>query len=74
MAMHEIQVFVLVDEDGNWVAGDADQIGERYDEEIGGSASVARRCVQITLKIDVECMVEMEGTAPPQGKPTLTVK
>ncbi len=75
MAVHEVEAWILVDEDGNCVASDdIDHLTERYDECIGGAAGLSRRTVKITLKIDVASVVEMDGVAPPEGKPTLTVK
>lgn len=51
--MVEVDVWVLVDEHGNAVVdGDPDNIGTRWEEEIGErSSSDATRLVKVTVKV-----------------------
>jgi hypothetical protein len=66
--MHEIEVWVLVDEDGDFVvAKDAADLAERYDDEIGSDSAAARRVVKVTLKVDLPSHVELTGEAPAVG-------
>ena len=59
----EIEVLVLVDEDGNWeVAHDADVLKERYEESVGElNAGTATRLVKVKLKVPVPRPVELEA-------------
>jgi hypothetical protein len=63
--MHEVEVSVLVDEDGNAVAAcDASTLGELYDDQIGSEASLARRVVTIKLMVEVSPAVVLSATVP----------
>jgi hypothetical protein len=70
--VHEIEVWVLVDSDGNAVAHtDRDSIAELYDEQIGGESAMARRLVKLSLKIPVPAEVALTGTVPDDGSPAV---
>lgn len=63
--MHELEVWVLVDENGDYVAShDADALADLYEEAIGGNAGVARRLVKVALKVPEFRPIEVSGTVP----------
>ena len=60
--MNEFEVWIIVDEDGNYSVGnDADQANELYDSDYNNSG--ARRVVKITVKMPLpkalECVVNV---------------
>ncbi len=70
---HEIEVWVLVDSDGEYVVGkDQSDLGELYANDIGESGA-ARRMIKLTVKVPVVAHVELTGTAPHEGQAALTV-
>lgn len=72
--VHEVEVWVLVDEDGAAVSStDVDKLAELYDEQVGEGAEKARRCVKVTLMVPVPSYVEMKGIVPAEGEAVLTV-
>lgn len=65
MAKCDVELWVLVDEDGNHVAHhDVDQLADLYDEAIGGDAGKARRVVKVTLSVPMPEVTELTGVVP----------
>lgn len=64
----DIEVWVLVDENGDYVAidDDVDALEQRYDDAIGGVSNLARRIIQITLKVPIPVPIKLWGTVPPE--------
>jgi hypothetical protein len=65
MPTQEIEVWVLVDENGDAVA-DVDQgtLAERYEDAIGADPSVARRVIRVVLTVPLPVTAELRGTVP----------
>lgn len=75
MPLHQIEVWVLVDEDGEYVmAKEAAELAEQYKVEINGGAELARRVVKLAVAVAVEPFVTLVGEAPAEGKASLTVE
>jgi hypothetical protein len=73
MAQHTVEVWVMVDADGNAVAShDADLLGELYDDHVGNDAGTARRVVKVELTVAVEPIV-LRGTVPAEPEGVLNV-
>ena len=50
--MVECKVWVIVDEDGNYIAdASPDDASQRYVDEIGSEDSVAKRVVAVTIRV-----------------------
>lgn len=60
----QIEVWVLIDESGDYVAWhDADTIHEQYDAEVGGDRdTLSMRRVKVTLTVPLPKPVELVGT------------
>lgn len=74
MEMHELEIWIVVDEGGDYAVGkDQDAACEAFDQEIGGTTP--RRQVKVTLKVPAPVAIELTGEVPaePTGG-TLTVK
>lgn len=72
--VHEVEVWVLVDEDGCAVAStDVDALAGLYDDSVGEGAEKARRCVKVVLKVPCPSYVEMTGVVPAEGEGSLVV-
>lgn len=66
--VHEVTVWVLVDEQGNAVSScDPDALSDLYADEVGGGANLARRVVCVTLKVPVQEYSSMTGTVPAEA-------
>lgn len=76
--MCEAEVWVVVDEDGNYAAGvDREAAWAAYTDAVGWdeSAPVALRWVQCTVKVPLPKPCALTGTAPADGnKAELMVK
>lgn len=61
-----VEVWVLVDEDGNYVAShDVDRLCEEYDDVIGGDRdSTSFRRIKVTLTVPLPKPVELTGVVP----------
>ncbi len=71
---HECEIWLLCDENGNYVvAASSDDLANKYEEEIGGGHELARRVVQVKVKVPVPSYVTLTGTAPAEGEATLEV-
>jgi hypothetical protein len=71
----EVEVFVMLDENGDYVVADSwYTLGEAY-TEVHGEADLARRVVKMTLKIQLPEIVEVSATisADAAGEVALTV-
>jgi hypothetical protein len=65
VATCEVEVYVLVDGDGNYVASeDADALADRYDEVAGNDAATARRRVKVVLTVPLPVEAVLRGTVP----------
>ena len=63
--MHEIEIWVLVDECGSYVCShDADNLDTLYDEHVGENSAVARRVVKVSLKVPAIKPLELSGEVP----------
>lgn len=73
MAIHEIEVWVLVDANGDYGVGrDEDGAKDNYDSEIDNSL-IGSRMVKMTLKVEMPDAVELEAAIPcEQGKAIVT--
>jgi hypothetical protein len=71
----EVEVFVLVDENGNYVVHkDEDELAEAYDNDISEDSHTGRRTIRIKLSVPLPEYVTMTGTVPALGEPSeLTV-
>lgn len=69
--MAEIEVWIVVDENGDYTVGaDLDSAAERYGEDVGGdNGSLGIRHVKVTLKVPLPKPIELTGEvpAPPEG-------
>ncbi len=71
---HQVEVYVLVDSDGNYACSpDKDNLADLYDEEVGNGAEFARRVLKLTVAVAVPEFVTLSGTAPAEGEAALTV-
>ncbi len=76
MAMHSVEVFIVVDADGQYVVGTSeDAVSEAYDNDIGTSAATCRRVVKVTINVTVPESLEIEVDVPEveESEPTVTV-
>lgn len=72
--MTEVEIWVVVDDDGNYAFGcDQDQAREAYEEDFSG---LCRRAVCVTLKVPTPKPIEVTGEVPaePETGCELTVK
>lgn len=71
--MKEIEVFILIDEDGDFVAhADESALGQMYREEVGGDPALARRIIKLKLNVPLPKMIEVPTINVPEE--TLTVQ
>lgn len=69
MAMHDVEVWLMVDDDGDYVvAVDESTLGERWADEIGGFCGA--RVVKIALKVEVPTPTVVSATVPYTGQAT----
>jgi hypothetical protein len=63
-----VEIWVIVDEDGNYVAHtDKDALEERYEEEVGRSSGAATRVVRLTVNVPTPKAVELVATVAEEG-------
>lgn len=63
--MHEIEVFLMVDQDGDYVVTkDQSTLGEAYESEISGTPPSVSRTYRLVLKVPVPIAIEVKGTLP----------
>jgi hypothetical protein len=66
-----VDVWCLVDADGNVVAShDEELLAELYEEHVGTDAGTARRRVKLTVSVPVGTLT-LRGTVPPEAEGTL---
>ena len=70
----EVEVWVLVDADGNYVASASeDALADLYDADVGADASTGRRVVKVTLTVPLPQTVELTGeVTDDEDAPVLT--
>jgi hypothetical protein len=69
----QIEVWVVVDENGDYAAGnDEDGCRAAYGEiiEEDGLNIKAHRCIKVTLTVPLPVTVELTGTVPAIGEPS----
>lgn len=69
--MHEIEVWVVVDESGDYRAGeDASTAAERFNDDIGNDGTTPTRLVCVKLKVPAPKPIELSGVVPeePSGE------
>ena len=65
-AMHEIELWVVVDNEGDYAVGnDEDSAHETYNDSIGG---VTTRTIKLRLNVALPTVVELVGTVPATGQ------
>lgn len=65
-----VTIFVLVDEDGNYViATDAGELGEKYAEEVGEDHGADRRTVKVLLTVPLPAMAEVDAVVTDDDEP-----
>jgi hypothetical protein len=71
----EIEVFILIDADGDYVVSKGqDDLPEKLTEEIGNAKQPGQRVVCVRLKVPKPIIVYLDGVVPPESPPTdLTV-
>jgi hypothetical protein len=63
--MKEFDVYLMIDENGDYVVcADESDLAEKYDDEIGGGADLARRIVKVMLTIPVPKTLVLTATLP----------
>lgn len=74
MAMHEIEVWVLVDASGDYGVGRVEEDAyTSYNDDIDGELA-GSRMVKLTLKIELPDPLTIEATLPArEGKVSMTV-
>lgn len=70
----QVEIWLLVDADGNYVAThDEAELGDSYENCIGTLAEAAEmgcRRVKVTLTVPLPVTTELTGTVPPIGEPS----
>lgn len=67
--MVDIEVWVLVDEGGDYQVGaTADDVAERYQSEVGADDATAKRLVKVVLKVPLPKPVELVGEVPAEAE------
>jgi hypothetical protein len=62
----KVEVFVVVDSDGNYSIGMTEEAaGEQYDSD--GNTALGRRVILLTVDVPLPVVVELHGIAPEQG-------
>lgn len=65
MTTIQVEVWVLVDENGDYIAShDVDQLGEIYESQISADCGTAKRKVKVLLTVPLPEPVTLTGTVP----------
>jgi hypothetical protein len=77
--MIDVTIYVLLDENGNFVfAADENELGDKYDDEVGEGAGLARRIFrifQVTLSVPLPKTMVLTGTIPAKpNEAVLTIR
>jgi hypothetical protein len=63
----DVEFWAIVDEDGEYHVGlTADDAESNYDAEVGGGTSLARRVVQVKIRVPQPVPAVVEATLPPE--------
>ena len=63
-----VEVFVMVDEDGDYECGvDVDAATERFDDNVGGTGG--RRLVRLTVKVPLPTVISLTGEVEADPEP-----
>jgi hypothetical protein len=74
MTMAEVEVWVIVDADGDYRVGiDADGAAEAYDGDIGHDATRPTRLVKVVLTVPLPVVPVLTGVVPTDGEAVLQV-
>lgn len=66
--MIEVQVWILVDSDGDYViATDQDDVHTKYVEDVSEESSLPKRLVCVTLQVPAPQMVHVKATLPEES-------
>lgn len=69
MELVNVEVWVLVDEDGTYLCHeDREQLSERYKDEQTDDATTARRMVKVTLQVPKPRPVEVVATVAEESE------
>jgi hypothetical protein len=72
--VQQIEVWVIVDENGDYSTGhDQESAGTAYDDNIGSASGTARRAIKVMLSVPLPVPVELTGTVPVEGDAELSV-
>lgn len=70
--MHEIEVWVVVDEKGDYGAGNSEEsAAEQYDSDVGSGTHTPKRVICVKLQVPAPTPITLSGTVPaePQTRP-----
>jgi phosphoenolpyruvate carboxylase len=70
-AVKEVEVFVMVDENGDYVATHiAERLTDLYEEDVNDDHGLGRRVIRITIKVPLPEIVDLKGEVPVEAEPT----
>lgn len=70
VTMQEIEVWVVVDENGDYAVGkDRESAGEAFESDIGVDNDTSMRRVKITVKVPLPEVIELTGTVATVEEP-----
>ena len=68
MEMCQVEVWVVVDENGDYSAGASEeQASENYESEIGGGDTYSKRRIKIKLSVPKPRPLELSATVPDES-------
>lgn len=72
----QLEVWVLVDENGDYVASSSEiSLAEIYDDQIGGGNDLGRRLIKIKLTVPLPSPITLTGVVPAEStKATMQVE
>ena len=76
MAIHSVEVFIVVDADGNYSVGTSEEsAADDYANNVSENAAMGRRAVKVTINVPVPESLEIEVDVPEveESEPTVTV-
>lgn len=72
--MQEIEVFILMDADGNFITThDADNIKDEWDTHIGNEPVHPTRLMRIKLNVPLPVEINLAATVPAEAIPAVPV-
>lgn len=70
----QIEVWILIDENGDYATGvDAEEAACEYESDIGCGDDTAKRLIKVTLNVPLPVVVELTGDVPSEGEAELVV-